>query len=80
MTARPCPNCGQPTHSYPTCPGYGGTEDGTGILVCWPPCGNAMYYGCSSCAWWYQDVINPRRRDVAKMGQRPDWPLDEVTA
>ncbi len=72
-----CPECGAPILWEPECPGY---PSDRGVMVCYPPCGNAIEVSCSrlgeegGCDWWYR---SPNRRgDAVRMGVRPVW-MDE---
>lgn len=84
-----CPSCGSLVEWEPDCPGYPG-YDHVGkrntTMVCYPACGNADYFQCTSktCAWWYRE---PNRRGdgykfnvgVVAIGEKPDW-FDAATA
>ena len=69
-----CPVCGAGVEIDGDCPGYGTprSRGGTGVMVCFPPCGNAVRYSCTApgCRWWYRDPPGVRG-DVAAMGQPP---------
>lgn len=76
----PCPKCGKRVEQDTDCPGYPSTQsDGSKrIMVCFPPCGNAMIYECEDhdgCGWWWREPNrrgNTNYRGVA-MGPKPEW-------
>jgi len=66
----PCPQCNSKTDWRLECPGYGGEGK---VMVCYPPCGNAIEYFCTNeaCQWWHRSPNN--RSDKATMGAAPSW-------
>lgn len=81
----PCPQCGGVVEQDSDCPGYGtpAAEGGRGVMVCYPPCGNAQLYQCvgttnhgsSSCGWWLR-VPNNESRTKRHAFVRGEWTLN----
>lgn len=73
----PCPWCGGRVVDTGSCHTYGGNEDGTGWMMCFPACWSAVEFYCvdnDTCEWSYTWGLNPRNpRAHSNSMHRPDW-------